>query len=176
MTFITELQPGVCAEPEAITQDYVFNHTMLRVKDPAPSLDFYTRVLGMRLLRRLDFEEGRFSLYFLAHTQGHDVPQDTSERQRYTFAREAVLELTHNWGSESDDSRYHNGNSEPRGFGHICFSVPDIHAACARFETLGVPFVKPLERGMKNVAFIADPDGYWVEIVQAGLNGEMGRG
>jgi len=176
MTFTTELQPGVCAEPEAVTQDYVFNHTMLRVKNPEPSLDFYTRVLGMRLLRRLDFEEGRFSLYFLAHTKGHAVPDDTGERQCYTFGRESVLELTHNWGSESDDSHYHNGNGEPRGFGHICFSVPDIHAACARFEALGVPFVKPLERGMKNVAFIADPDGYWIEIVQASLNGELGRG
>ena len=132
MPFNTELQPCVCEQPDAETQDYVFNHTMLRVKDPERSLDFYSRVLGMRLLRRLDFEEARFSLYFLAMTRGEAVPEDAAERQRYAFGRQSVLELTHNWGTESDDSQYHNGNAEPRGFGHICFSVPDIHAACAR--------------------------------------------
>ncbi|WP_028239025.1 lactoylglutathione lyase [Stutzerimonas azotifigens] len=175
MSFNTETQAGVCQQPDAATQAYVFNHTMLRVKDPERSLDFYTRVLGMRLLRRLDFEEGKFSLYFLAMTRGENVPEDVAERQRYTFGRQSVLELTHNWGSESDDSQYHNGNSEPRGFGHICFSVPDVVAACERFESLGVTFVKRLDKGMKNIAFISDPDGYWIEIVQADLNGEMGR-
>ncbi len=138
MSFNTAVQPGICMEPDAITQEYVFNHTMLRVKDPKRSLDFYSRVLGMRLLRRLDFEEGRFSLYFLAMTRGEEVPDAVDERQRYTFGRQSVLELTHNWGSESDDSQYHNGNQDPRGFGHICFSVPDLVAACERFETLGV--------------------------------------
>lgn len=169
MTFTTEIQPGVCLEPEAVTQDYVFNHSMLRVKDPQRSLDFYTRVLGMRLLRRLDFEPGRFSLYFLAMTRGEEVPEDVADRQAYAFSRSGVLELTHNWGTENDGSTYHNGNSEPRGFGHICFAVPDVKAACARFEALGVNFVKPLDRGMANIAFISDPDGYWVEIVQPGL-------
>lgn len=115
MSFNTEVQPGICMEPDAITQEYVFNHTMLRVKDPKRSLDFYSRVLGMRLLRRLDFEEGRFSLYFLAMTRGEEVPDAVDERQRYTFGRQSVLELTHNWGSESDDSQYHNGNQDPRG-------------------------------------------------------------
>lgn len=85
MSFNTEVQPGICMEPDAITQEYVFNHTMLRVKDPKRSLDFYSRVLGMRLLRRLDFEEGRFSLYFLAMTRGEEVPDAVDERQRYTF-------------------------------------------------------------------------------------------
>ena len=62
---------------------------------------------------------------------------------------------------------YHDGNSEPRGFGHICVSVPDVEAACARFERLGVPFQKRLTDGrMKDIAFIKDPDGYWVEILQ----------
>lgn len=176
MSFTSEIQPGVCLEPDAATQDYVFNHCMLRVKDPQRALDFYTRVLGMRLLRRLDFEEGRFSLYFLAMTKGEQVPEEVGERQRYAFGRQSVLELTHNWGSESDDSRYHNGNADPRGFGHLCFSVPDLLAACARFEALGVPFVKRLDKGMKNVAFVSDPDGYWIEIVQADLLGELGRG
>jgi lactoylglutathione lyase len=176
MAFTTETQAGVCATPDAATQDYVFNHSMLRVKDPERSLDFYTRVMGMRLLRRLDFEEGRFSLYFLAMTKGETVPEEVGERQRYTFGRQSVLELTHNWGSEDDDSAYHNGNSEPRGFGHICFAVPDIRAACARFEELGVNFVKRLDSGkMKDVAFISDPDNYWIELVQPDLNTKLGR-
>lgn len=176
MAFTTETQAGVCVTPDAATQDYVFNHSMLRVKDPERSLDFYTRVMGMRLLRRLDFEEGRFSLYFLAMTKGETVPEEVGERQRYTFGRQSVLELTHNWGTEDDDSTYHNGNSEPRGFGHICFAVPDIRAACARFEELGVNFVKRLDSGkMKDVAFISDPDNYWIELVQPDLNTELGR-
>lgn len=176
MTFTTELQAGVCATPDAETQNYLLNHSMLRIKDPERSLDFYTRVMGMRLLRRLDFEEGRFSLYFLAMTKGETIPEDVGDRQRYAFGRQSVLELTHNWGSENDDSAYHNGNSDPRGFGHICFAVPDIRAACRRFEQLGVKFVKRLDEGkLKDVAFISDPDEYWIELVQPDLSGELGR-
>ena len=67
MTFNTEHCPGVCDQPDAATQGFVLNHSMLRVKDPALALDFYTRVMGLRLLRKLDFPEMRFSLYFLAH-------------------------------------------------------------------------------------------------------------
>ena len=78
-----------------------------------------------------------------------------------------VLELTHNHGTEKQDGPvYHDGNSDPRGFGHICVSVPELEAACARFEQLGVPFQKRLQDGrMKHIAFIKDPDGYWVEII-----------
>lgn len=152
------------------TQGYVFNHTMLRVKDPKASLKFYCDILGMQVLRQADYEQGEFSLYFLGYVpQDQNIPKDRNGS--YTFGREAVLELTHNWGTENLDSTpYHNGNSDPRGFGHICISVPDIKAACERFETLGVPFQKKLNEGnMKNIAFIKDPDGYWVEIVQPSL-------
>ncbi len=154
------------------TQGYKFNHTMLRVKDPKASLDFYTRVLGMKLVRQLDFAEWKFSLFFVAYVpEGTAVPEDNEANARYTFGREAVLELTHNWGTEEQDKTpYHNGNTEPRGFGHICITVPDIQAACARFEKLNVTFQKKLgQGGMKNIAFIRDPDEYWIEIVQAGL-------
>lgn len=71
-----------------------------------------------------------------------------------------------NWGTESDpDQKYHDGNSDPRGFGHIGIMVPDVYAACERFTELGVSFVKrPNEGRMKGLAFIKDPDGYWIEI------------
>ena len=157
---------------QADTQGYVFNHTMLRIKDPRASLDFYSNVLGMTLIRRLDFDQYKFSLFFLAYVPtGTVIPEDGEANAKYTFGREAVLELTHNWGTETEETTpYHNGNAEPRGFGHICVSVPDIKTACARFETLGVSFQKRLgEGGMKNIAFIKDPDNYWIEIVQPGL-------
>ena len=91
----------------------------------------------------------------------HDIARSVANRS-------GVLELTHNHGTEDlPETPYHNGNTEPRGFGHICFSVPDIKAACERFEKLGVPFQKKLgEGGMKNIAFIKDPDNYWVEIIE----------
>lgn len=154
------------------TAGYVLNHTMLRVQDPKKSLEFYESVLGMKLIRKLDFEEWKFSLFFLAYlNEGESVPTDSKENSKFTFGRSAVLELTHNWGTEGlEATPYHNGNTEPRGFGHICVSVPDIQKACKRFEDLNVPFQKKLgEGGMKNIAFIKDPDGYWVEIVQPGL-------
>ncbi|MFV8258827.1 lactoylglutathione lyase [Bdellovibrio bacteriovorus] len=164
--------PGECMSPDKETQQYVFNHTMLRIKDPKASLDFYTRILGMKLVRKLDFAEWKFSLFFLAYVpEGTNVPTDNEANARYAFGREAVLELTHNWGTEEQETTpYHNGNTEPRGFGHICISVPDIQKACARFESLGVNFQKRLgEGGMKNIAFVKDPDQYWIEVVQPGL-------
>ncbi|MEN3953105.1 lactoylglutathione lyase [Iodidimonas sp. SYSU 1G8] len=142
------------------------NHTMLRVRDPEASLGFYRDTLGMTLIDRFDFEAGKFSLYFLGYPDG-PVPEDADERVQWLFEQPALLELTHNWGTESDPaSSYHNGNTDPRGFGHIALTVPDVDAACARFEERGVTFVKrPQDGTMKGLAFIADPDGYWVEIV-----------
>lgn len=149
---------------------YTLNHTMLRVKDPAASLEFYCQVLGMTLLRKVDIEAGEFSLYFLGYTKDdEEVPTDPKDAVRYVFQREGVLELTHNWGTEDEAGPvYHDGNGEPRGFGHIALDVPNVHAACARFEEAGVEFVKRPDDGMmKGLAFIKDPDGYWIEILSA---------
>lgn len=158
-------------QPPKETAGFTFNHTMLRIKDPAVSLDFYQKVLGMMLLRKLDFSEFNFSLYFLAHLRaGETLAEDDKVRTVQTFAREGVLELTHNWGTENDsDFHYHDGNAQPQGFGHICFSVPDLDKAVAWFDANEVTYVKRPEDGnMKHIAFIKDPDGYWIEIVEAG--------
>ncbi|MEJ7932270.1 lactoylglutathione lyase [Ramlibacter sp. AN1015] len=179
MAVFTEQHAGVSAEVPQATRGYRLNHTMLRVKNPSTSLAFYTHVLGMRVLRKLDFPEMKFSLYFLARLQDSSsaVPQDEGERTVWTFHQEGILELTHNWGSEDDpDLRYHDGNAQPQGFGHICFSVPHLQDAVRWFDEQGVEFVKRPDQGkLKDVAFIKDPDGYWIEIVQADLLGDLGR-
>lgn len=176
MAFTTETYPGVQAEPPAPTRGFTLNHTMLRIKDPEVALDFYTRILGLRVLRRLDFPEMEFSLYFLAHPAG-EVPEDTAERTAFTFAQRGVLELTHNWGSENDpELRYHDGNAQPQGFGHICISVPDLDAAVAWFDDNDVEYVKRPDQGkMKDIAFIKDPDGYWIEIVEPARLKQLAR-
>ena len=149
------------------------NQTMLRIKEPERSLAFYCDVLGMTLLEKFDFEQMKFSLYFLGFRgdlEG-ERPEERGERVEWVFRQNALLELTHNWGSESDESfpGYHNGNSEPRGFGHIGITVPDVQASCKRFEELGVPFIKkPDDGAMKGLAFIQDPDGYWIEVLSPG--------
>ena len=178
MSFTTENHPGVCAEPSAASSGFVLNHSMLRVKDPAVSLDFYTRIFGMRVLRKLDFPEMKFSLYFLHRASAEQAPpEDIGERTAWTFAQRGILELTHNWGTEADPAfKYHDGNAQPQGFGHICFSVPDLDAAVKWFDDNQVTYVKRPEQGkMKDVAFIKDPDGYWIEIVEPGRLKNLGR-
>lgn len=115
---------------------------MLRIKDPKASLDFYENVLGMELVDKLSFPD--FTLYFLGYAHQKDLPRNE---------REGLVELTHNHGTESDPNfSYHNGNAEPRGFGHLAITVDDIEAACARFERLGVRFQKRLTDGkMKTI-------------------------
>ncbi|XP_065029530.1 lactoylglutathione lyase-like [Musa acuminata AAA Group] len=159
--------PGLHTQLDDATKGYFLQQTMFRVKDPKVSLDFYSRVLGMSLLKRLDFPEMKFSLYFLGYENTSLAPSNPTERTVWTFGQKATLELTHNWGTEIDPEfkGYHNGNSEPRGFGHIGITVDDTDKACERFERLGVEFVKKPDDGkMKGIAFIKDPDGYWIEI------------
>ena len=97
-------QPGVAAQPPAETHGFVFNHTMLRVKDITASLDFYTRVLGFRLIDKRDFPEAEFSLYFLAYVpEGTQVPKDDAQRRLWMAGIPGVLELTHNHGTETQN-------------------------------------------------------------------------
>ena len=166
----------VVSVPE--TKGYVMNQTMLRIRDPQRSLDFYSRVLGMTLIKEFRFPEMEFSLYFMGYVTEDDepIPDGAEARAAYAFSQKAMIELTHNWGTESDDefSGYHDGNADPRGFGHIGLSVPDVYEACKRFEELGVEFVKRPDDGkMKGLAFIKDPDGYWIEILEANSCGSM---
>lgn len=161
---------ALCKKSDGSTSDFLFQQTMYRIKDPRRSLPFYTEVLGMTLLVKLDFPEAKFSLYFMGYENESEIPSDAAARKVWAMSRKATLELTHNWGTESEDGQtYHNGNSDPRGFGHIGVMVPDVYAACERFEKFGVAFVKkPTDGRMKGLAFIQDPDGYWIEIFNAG--------
>ena len=178
MSFTTETYQGVCAEPNPASAGFVLNHCMLRVKDPTVALDFYTRVFGMRVLRKLDFPEMQFSLYFLHRSlAGHTPPENEGERTAWTFSQTGILELTHNWGTENDaDFKYHDGNAQPQGFGHICFSVPDLDVAVQWFDDNQVTYVKRPDQGkMKDVAFVKDPDGYWIEIVEPARLKNLGQ-
>lgn len=131
----------------ADTGSFRILHTMLRVLDLEKSIDFYTRLLGMKLLRRNDYEGGRFTLAFL----GYGSEADT-----------AVIELTHNWDQKEP---YTIGS----GYGHIAIGVPDIHATCERLAAEGVKIPRPpgpMKHGSTVIAFIEDPDGYKVELIE----------
>lgn len=160
-------------EPSAKSEitSYRFNHTMIRVKDPAKSLKFYRDILGMQLVRKAEMKEAEFDLYFLSFPKklpsGHALVSTEKSGVNPLAEGEGILELTHNYGSEEKEGQvYHNGNDEPQGFGHIAISVDDIDAACQRFEDEGVTFKKKLSDGkMHSIAFILDPDNYWIEVI-----------
>ena len=121
-------------------------HTMLRVADLERSLRFYTEVLGMRLLRRKDYPEGKFTLAFV----GYGDETDT-----------AVIELTHNWGAD----KYELGNA----FGHIAVAVDDAYKACEEVKRRGGKVTReagPMKHGTTVIAFIEDPDTYKIELIE----------
>ncbi len=122
-------------------------HTMIRVLDLDKSIDFYTRLLGMTLLRRKDYESGRFTLAFVGY--GDE-------------AGNTVIELTHNWDQKEP---YTIGS----GFGHFAISARDIHGACERLAKEGVKIPRPpgpMKHGGSVIAFIEDPDGYKIELIE----------
>ncbi|MCT0228942.1 lactoylglutathione lyase [Synechococcus sp. CS-1331] len=126
-------------------------HTMLRVEDLDRSLLFYTEVLGMDLLRRKDYPSGRFTLAFV----GYGDESDTT-----------VLELTHNW----DTSHYELGSA----YGHIALGVDDIYTTCSAIAAKGGKVVRepgPMKHGNTVIAFVEDPDGYKVELIQISAPG-----
>lgn len=151
------------------TTGFKLNHSMLRVRDPKASLEFYQQHLGATLIESFSFDEMGFTLYFLGF-QDHLkdlLPSDRGDRIEWMASQPGLLELTHNHGSEDDPEfeGYHNGNTDPKGFGHLCISVPDVYATCENLEQAGVEFVKKPDGGsMKGIAFIKDPDGYWIEL------------
>lgn len=158
-----------------------WQQTMLRVRDPATSLRFYTELLGFSLIHKYDFPEGKFSLYFLATLpKGVEVPKPgTKESEQFLWTMPyTCLELTHNHGTEEDPNfRYDSGNNEPhRGFGHICVFADDVYEACDYLEKNNVSFRKKPDDGrMKGLAFAYDPDGYWVEIIKRAESHKQGR-
>ncbi|PGH31541.1 lactoylglutathione lyase [[Emmonsia] crescens] len=145
---------------------YRMNHTMFRIKDSEASLKFYQEVLGMTLVRTAELESGGGKQYSLAYPASNPSPKENTANPYAEW--EGMLDLTWYYGTEKQEGRvYHDGNSEPQGFGHICVSVDDLDAACARLEEQKVTWKKRLTDGrMKNVAFVLDPDGYWIEIIQ----------
>jgi lactoylglutathione lyase len=119
---------------------------MLRVKDLDASLDFYTNKLGMKLLRKTDFPSGEFTLAFVGY----------GDEEHH-----AVVELTHNWG----DHHYELGDA----FGHLAIAVPDIYKTCDELAAQGVKIPRPagpMKHGGRSIAFIEDPDGYKIELVE----------
>jgi lactoylglutathione lyase len=181
---IVERAPRVApgAPDSALEAPYfTFAQTMLRVKDPKPSLEFYTRRLGMTLLRATHADT--FSIYFLATLpQGSVVPDPSSPEAREFVKAELyprrvpILELTHNHGTEADAAFAHfNGNEEGRrGFGHVGFLVADVYATTAELQAHGVAFHKLPDAGaMKGLAFAKDPDGYLVELIKRGQDGKF---
>ncbi|MFN3926705.1 MAG: lactoylglutathione lyase [Pseudanabaenaceae cyanobacterium] len=121
-------------------------HTMIRVRDLEESLKFYCDVLGMKLLRRQDYPGGRFTLAFVGFGD-----EQTN----------AVIELTHNW----DTKEYELGNA----FGHIALGMPDIYSACEEIARKGGKVVRqpgPMKHGTTEIAFVEDPDGYKIELIQ----------
>lgn len=121
-------------------------HTMLRVGDLKRSIDFYTEVLGMKVLRQKDYPDGRFTLAFVGYSD-----ED----------KEAVLELTHNW----DTAKYELGN----GYGHVALEVDDAYMACEEVKKRGGKVTReagPMKHGTTVIAFVEDPDGYKIEFIQ----------
>lgn len=138
------------AATDATAEGFRFLHTMVRVRDLDASLDFYTRLLGMRLLMRRDFPSGRFTLAFV----GYGEDRETTP----------TIELTHNWDQAE---AYSLGT----GFGHLALGVTDLQGTCARLAREGVAIPRPpgpMKHGGSAIAFIEDPDGYRIELIQRG--------
>ena len=123
-----------------------FDHIMMRVKDLDKSLEFYTGMLGMKVLRQTDYPEGKFTNTFIGYTEEGEG---------------TTIELTHNWGQEED---YEMGE----GWGHIALMVDDVYATCDKLAAAGAKIPRPagpMKHGTRVIAFVEDPDGHKIELV-----------
>jgi len=130
---------------------YRLAHTMIRVRDLEASLNFYCDILGMEVLRRTDYPDGRFTNTFIGYGPEAEFP---------------TLELTHNWDQPDP---YDLGN----GWGHLCIETPDVYKACDDLAGRGVKITRPagpMKNGTRVIAFCEDPDGYKVELNESILN------
>mmetsp|Transcript_5589 Transcript_5589/g.8091 ORF Transcript_5589/g.8091 Transcript_5589/m.8091 type:complete len:349 (+) Transcript_5589:71-1117(+) len=152
-----------------------WQQTMLRIKDPSKSIPFYTDIMGMTVIDSLDFPQWSFKIFFLTTLKEQDddkkytLTPGSQEAHDYMWSIEGTcLELTYNYGTEDQDEfKYHPGNQEKDGFGHVAFNTDDVYEACSKLEEQGVQFKKKPDEGrMKGIAFAYDPDGYWVEIIK----------
>ncbi len=140
------------AEDSSSNTDFQMLHTMIRVRDLDKSLDFYTRLLGMQLLRKSDYPDGRFTLAFVGYG-----PESSN----------TVIELTHNWDQQED---YDLGT----GFGHVALGVKDIYEVCEGLEAAGANIPRnpgPMMHGSTYIAFVEDPDGYKIELIDLDTRG-----
>ena len=148
------------------TSKWKLHHTCVRVRQPQRSIQFY-QFLGMTQVNHLSLPDMKLDLFFLAYTMpGKDV---SGNPYAYWGNQEGVLELLHNYGSEDDPNfKVASGNEDDgKGFGHICVSVDNLEAACHRLEEAGHKFQKrPTDGQNPNIAFVLDPDGYWVELIR----------
>lgn len=158
---------------------YKLNHTMIRVKDPKKSLDFYRNVLGMKLFSTSVHEGAKFTLYFLGYHHDPSFKEGTLTREEQS-KKQGVIELTHNWGTETDNEfSYHNGNSTEngakQGYGHTCVSCGNPDKFCQEindeFGESNIDWSVQFNKGaLKGLAFIRDPDGYSIEIINSVFN------
>eukprot|EP00162_Nutomonas_longa_P013377 comp21544_c0_seq1/m.47168 comp21544_c0_seq1/g.47168 ORF comp21544_c0_seq1/g.47168 comp21544_c0_seq1/m.47168 type:complete len:338 (-) comp21544_c0_seq1:1247-2260(-) len=181
--WIEILRRGETTRGKTPTRRANLSQTMVRIKDPAKSLPFYKDVFGMDVICERHFPEFKFSLYFLQVDGAKRLPAGLDTKGDAAFDHvlnqwEPVLELTHNHGTESDaEFKYHNGNTEPRGYGHIGFLVglgkdETIQQHCEQLKSShNVNFTKmPNDGKIKNIAFCTDPDGYLIELIPRGIS------
>ena len=164
---------------DSVNHNFQWQQTMLRIKDPKQTVPFFENHFGFTLLHTYNFPQWNFSLYFLAILpagESYTLTPGTKESEEYLWNTSlTTLELTHNHGSETDDTfQINNGNVEPyRGFGHLAVMTPDVYAACADLEAAGVSFQKKPDEGrMKGLAFCLSPEGYWIEIIRRSEHAE----
>ncbi|MEM8780434.1 MAG: lactoylglutathione lyase [Cyanobacteria bacterium P01_G01_bin.49] len=130
-------------------------HTMLRVKNLEESLEFYCNILGMKLIRQKDYPGGKFTLAFVGYGEESDT---------------AVIELTYNWGVDS----YELGNA----YGHIAIGIDDIYETCEKIREQGGKITRepgPMKHGTTVIAFVEDPNGYKIELIQLGTQGSAAK-